>query len=200
MRLLKLFSKESSKRDQIERWVRTYSNELFKFAILRVSNREEAEDLVQVTFLKAYSSFDSFAADSNEKAWLYSILHNSIKDHMAKSARRPIIVDLPDLNDLEILADAGENPEYLLSLKMDLQELEKALTALPEVFAAPLLMHEIGNMKYEEISKTLAIPIGTVMSRLHRARKALLEMMSPSLCDVSEQKSKMKGGEADGLH
>lgn len=187
--------------NEVEKWVVSYSSDLYRFAYLRVGNREEAEDLVQQTFMKAYSSYNNFSAGSNARAWLYVILSNLIKDHATKLSRRPQTVALSERDDLSDLVDTKGTPESILIQKMDLEALEKALLALPEAFATPLLMQEIGGMKYEEIAKSLSIPMGTVMSRMHRARKALFEMLAGNV-DADGQvgnKEKTKGGGEDGM-
>ncbi|MDR3614763.1 MAG: sigma-70 family RNA polymerase sigma factor [Candidatus Obscuribacterales bacterium] len=200
MQLFKLFLHDEPKKKAVERWVKTYGKELYRFAVLRVSSREEAEDLLQQTFLNAYSSFDKLAAGTNEKAWLYTILTNVIRDHLTKLSRRPVTMSLQDSDAVDELGDIKANPEQQLSLKMDLEELSVALASLPEPFVVPLLMHEVGNMKYDEISKSLDIPVGTVMSRLYRARKALFEMLVAKTGTDKKRMSKIiKGGEDDGL-
>lgn len=205
MRIFKFIPKERQKERSVELWVKTYSSELFRFAQLRVNSREESEDLVQQTFAKAYAAFDSFAPGTNEKAWLYTILNNAIKDHLSKLSRRPAVISLPDSEALESLIDTKGDPEARLSRKMDLDELETALALLPEPFVVPLLMHEVGGFKYEQIAKVLSIPVGTVMSRLHRARKALFEMLAAeapigrSSERARESSLERKGAENDGL-
>ncbi len=203
--MFKFNSKAKQKERSVELWVRTYSSELFRFAQLRLNSREEAEDLVQQTFARAYAAFDSFAPGTNEKAWLYTILNNAIKDHLSKLSRRPAAISLADSEVLESLIDSKGDPEAQLSRKMDLEELEAALALLPELFVVPLLMHEVGGFKYEEIAKALSIPVGTVMSRLHRARKALFEMLvgeapfGRTSERARESSLERKGGENDGL-
>jgi RNA polymerase sigma-70 factor (ECF subfamily) len=203
MQLFKqFFSREEPRKKTVESWVRAYAADLFRYAALRVNNREEAEDLVQQTFINAYSSFHRFTPGTNEKAWLYTILTNLIRDHLSKLSRRPLTVPLQDGDVIEDLVDTKSDPEKQLLQKMDLERLAKALAALPEPFSAPLLMHELRNMKYDEIAKSLDIPIGTVMSRLHRARKTLFEMLSEESQtehDKTILKKARKGGEFDGL-
>lgn len=198
--MFRIFAGRKSQ-NEVEKWVVSYGSELYRFAYLRVANREEAEDLVQQTFMKAFSSYNNFSEGSNSRAWLYVILSNLIKDHATKLSRRPQIIALGEKDDLIDLVDTRGTPESILIQKMDLEELEKALSALPEAFATPLLMQEIGGMKYEEIAKSLSIPMGTVMSRMHRARKALFEMLAGKVDADGEvpHKHKAKGGGEDGL-
>ncbi|MBX9939260.1 MAG: sigma-70 family RNA polymerase sigma factor [Candidatus Obscuribacterales bacterium] len=162
-------------------WVKQYSRELYQFAFLRVNKREDAEDLVQVTFIKAYRSYASFRTDSNPRAWLYAILANSIKDHLRKSGMSEI--SLEDESDLlSQLPDPANTPETAL-IEKDEQErqsqaLARGIANLPEQFAAPLLLREVNDLSYKEIADLLSIPIGTVMSRLSRARNALFEIVN----------------------
>jgi RNA polymerase sigma-70 factor, ECF subfamily len=200
MRLFKLFSQDEPRKKTVELWVKTHATELYRFTALRVNSREEAEDLIQQTFINAYSSFDKFAPGTNEKAWLYTILSNVIRDHLTKLSRRPATVPLQDSDTLEELIDTKNDPEQQLLRKMDLEQLAQALASLPEPFAAPLLMHEVGNMKYDEIAKFLDIPIGTVMSRLYRARRALFETLVKQADSTDQNTSRTtRGGETNGL-
>ncbi|HEY9778199.1 MAG TPA: sigma-70 family RNA polymerase sigma factor [Planktothrix sp.] len=201
MQLLKLFSRDEPRKRTIDSWVRTHAAELYRYAALRVNSKEEAEDLLQQTFINAYSSFHRFVPGTNEKAWLYTILSNVIRDHLTKLSRRPATMPLQEGDDSDELQDTKNDPERQLIQKMDLEQLACALASLPEPFCTPLLMHEIRNMKYEEIAKTLDIPIGTVMSRLYRARKALFELMTTEIGTVNEAMppAKRRGGEIDGL-
>ena len=200
MRLFKLFSQDEPRKKKVELWVKTYATELYRFTALRVNSREEAEDLLQQTFINAYSSFDKFAPGTNEKAWLYTILSNVIRDHLTKLSRRPATVPLQDNDTLEELIDTKNDPEQQLLRKMDLEQLSQALASLPEPFAAPLLMHVVGDMKYDQIAKFLDIPIGTVMSRLYRARRALFETLVKQADSTDQNSSRTtSGGETDGL-
>ncbi|HEY9685205.1 MAG TPA: sigma-70 family RNA polymerase sigma factor [Oculatellaceae cyanobacterium] len=203
MNLFKLFSTDEPTR-AVEQWVKRYSSEFYRFAKLRVNSAEEAEDILQQTFAKAYKGFSTFTPGTNERAWLYAILNNAIKDHLVKRSRRPLTVELPDADFLYEAADSRNDPEAQLSLKMDLERLSEGLSALPEPFVTPLLMHTVGGMKYDEIAKTLSIPVGTVMSRLYRARKALFEMLADN--EEREQSGSVekpiqntRGGEKHGL-
>ena len=176
-------------------WVKQYSRELYQFAFLRVNKREDAEDLVQVTFIKAYRAYAGFRSGSNPRAWLYTILANSIKDHLRRSGMSEI--SLEDESDLlSQLPDPANSPETAL-IEKDEQErrsqaLARGIANLPEQFAAPLLLREVNDLSYKEIADLLSIPIGTVMSRLSRARNALFEIMNKESSDPTREKA---GGE-----
>lgn len=173
------FAGSKDKRKQVEGWVKSYSAELHAFALLRLNNHQDAEDILQLTFLKAFRSFDSYKKDSDPRAWLYKIMLNNIIDLARRKARAPVQIDLDDPQLLEtMLADTSKTPESLILEKEKQSRLAGALAAIPEQFATPLIMKEIGNFTYQEIASMLVIPIGTVMSRLSRARKALSDFIN----------------------
>lgn len=201
---------EKRKRRVVDEWVKTYYRELFNFAQLRLASREEAEDALQTTFTRAFRYFDSFRPGTNERAWLYTILNNTIKDQQKKSARQPLMVpiDDPDQELGSVIADPDEDPEIIVAKEMDLTLLAGAIANLPEEFAVPFLMREASDMKYSEIAEALGVPMGTVMSRLHRARKTLVEILSTNKPgakpsgDRSERiidGTSQPGGESHGL-
>ncbi len=171
-----LFFENNRAKKTVESWVKMYSTEFYRYAFLRTRNNEEAEEVVQLTFIKAFRSFHTFNKIQNEKAWLYAILSNNLKDRFRqKSEIESINENLESLN-----LETSESPESLIEKKMELEQLAMGIANLPDHFAQPLLMREIGGMTYKEISEYLDIPIGTVMSRLSRARSALFELLSPN--------------------
>lgn len=174
-----MFADKMSSRKVVEGWVREYSREFYRYAFLRLSSHEEAEDVVQLTFIKAFRSFHTFRKGSNEKAWLYTIMTNTLRDHLRKNTQRPPETSLSDEDELEnMLVDSKDTPDMVLARKMDHERLAGGIANLPELFAAPLLMRDVSDMSYKQIADLLKVPIGTVMSRLSRARKALFELMS----------------------
>ena len=144
-------------------------------------NRADAEDLVQETMLKAFRSYSSFEAGTNLRAWLFRILTNTyINSYNAKKVR-PQESDLGELENLYLykhvpnMADklSGESAEdEVFGLFTD-DEVKSALEELPETFLIPVLLADIHDLSYQEIADILDVPMGTVMSRLHRGRKAL---------------------------
>jgi RNA polymerase sigma-70 factor (ECF subfamily) len=167
------------KHQTVDRWVRTYSSELYRFARVRLSNRDDAEDAVQKTFIKAFKSFENLRQEASERAWLYAILTNVIKDELALAKRRPQTVeDEEALSGLENISDGRDGPDEVMSRQSEFAMVGAALASLPETFSSPLIMREVSDMKYDEIAKALMIPVGTVMSRLYRARKALAEILT----------------------
>ncbi|MEX1038675.1 MAG: sigma-70 family RNA polymerase sigma factor [Acidimicrobiia bacterium] len=158
-----------------------YSKQLYAAAMRMTRNPADAEDLVQETFLKAYRAYDSFTAGTNLKAWLYRILTNTYINKYRKAARRPDEVDLGDVEDLymyrrigsEESAEASRTTEDRVLDGLVESDIKRAVESLPENFRIPVLLADLEGLSYQEIADILEIPIGTVMSRLHRGRKAM---------------------------
>lgn len=158
-----------------------FMDSLYGAALRMTRNPAEAEDLVQETFLKAYRAYDSFTAGTNLRAWLYRILTNTYINKYRKAARRPDEVDLGDVEDLylyrrigsEESAEASRTTEDRVLDGLVESDIKKAVEGLPENFRIPVLLADLEGMSYQEIADILEIPIGTVMSRLHRGRKAM---------------------------
>jgi RNA polymerase sigma-70 factor (ECF subfamily) len=145
---------------------------LYNFACWLTQDRHEAEDLVQETYAKALKGFSSFQPGTNFRAWIYKILRNTfLTSRTGLKATATVPLDLED--DEEDLPTVSETPESILLQRFDGQALQQAMEQLPVNYREVLLLCEVEEMSYQEIATTLAIPIGTVMSRLSRARKAL---------------------------
>ena len=145
---------------------------LYNFACWLTHDREEAEDLVQETYAKALKGFSSFQPGTNFRAWIYKILRNSfLTSRTGLKVTATVPLDLE--GDEQILPRVEETPESILLQRSDWQLVQQALEQLPVVYREVLLLCEVEEMSYQEISATLAIPMGTVMSRLSRARRAL---------------------------
>ena len=141
---------------------------LYNFACWLTQDRHEAEDLVQETYAKALRGFSSFQPGTNFRAWIYKILRNTfLTSRTGLKAAATLPLDLE--GDEEILPTAKGTPESILLQRSDSQLVQQALEQLPVAYREVLLL------SYQEISATLAIPMGTVMSRLSRARRALKE-------------------------
>ncbi|MGH8975680.1 MAG: sigma-70 family RNA polymerase sigma factor, partial [Acidimicrobiia bacterium] len=144
-------------------------------------NPADAEDLVQETYLRAYRAFDSFQEGTNLKAWLYRILTNTFINQYRAAKRRPEQSDIEDVEDLYLYrrlggleaAVAGRSPEAEVLEGIPDAEVKEALESLPEQFRMAVLLADVEGFAYKEIAEILDIPIGTVMSRLHRGRKQL---------------------------
>ena len=160
-----------------ERDALQYSKQLYSAA----RNPADAEDLVQETFLKAYRAYDTFQEGTNLKAWLYRILTNTYINKYRKESRRPNEVDLGDVEDLylyrrigsEDTAEVSRTTEDRVLDGLVESDIKAAVEELPENFRLPVLLADLEGFSYKEIADILDIPIGTVMSRLHRGRKAM---------------------------
>jgi RNA polymerase sigma-70 factor, ECF subfamily len=164
-----------------ERDAMQYARQLYSAAMRMTRNPADAEDLVQETFLKAYRAYHTFEEGTNLKAWLYRILTNTYINKYRKDSRRPSEVDLGSVEDLylyrnigsEESAEAARTTEDRVLDGLVEADIKKAVEDLPENFRLPVLLADLEGFSYKEISDILDIPIGTVMSRLHRGRKAM---------------------------
>ena len=154
---------------------------LYNFAFHLTLNEEDANDLVQDTFLKAYRFIDSYERGTNAKAWLFQILKNSFINEYRRKVRHPGEVDYEDYIAYQDSDEAGHVGE--LDLRDDVfkgligDEVTKALNDLPVDFRTVILLSDVEGFSYEEIAKIIDIPIGTVRSRLHRARNLMKEKL-----------------------
>ena len=151
-------------------------------AALRMTRKPaDAEDLVQETYLKAYRGFEGFELGTNLKAWLYRILTNTYINRYRQQKRRPTETDIDDVEDFYLYRRLGGIDEARISKSAEDSlfelftddEVKNALEDLPEQFRMAVLLADVEGFSYKEIAEILDIPIGTVMSRLHRGRKAL---------------------------
>lgn len=165
-----------------ERDAMEFAPQLYAAALRMTRNPADAEDVVQETFLKAYRGYHTFQEGTNLKAWLYRILTNTYINRYRKQSRRPQEVELGELQDVYLYkrrddvgttggASRSAESEALAGL-VD-TEVRDAVEGLPEHFRLPVLLADVEGFSYKEIAEILDIPIGTVMSRLHRGRKAL---------------------------
>lgn len=153
-----------------------YREQLLKTALRLTRNREDAEDLVQETFLKAFRHWQGFQPGTNLKAWLFKILKNTFINHYRRQKAVPPQADFADLEEnfeAQILVEPEKSPEdELLDRSWD-QEVLAAVKKLPHNYKVVVLLSDIEGYSYKEIAEILAIPLGTVMSRLYRGRRAL---------------------------
>ena len=167
-------SQESLPSASFEKLAMPHFEPLYNFACWLTHDRQEAEDLVQETYAKALKGFSSFRPGTNFRAWIYKILRNAFLT--SRSGLAAATTDQLDLEgEAQDLPTTTETPESILLQRADRQLLQQALEQLPVAYREVLLLCEVEEMSYQEISATLSIPIGTVMSRLSRARKALRE-------------------------
>jgi len=150
-------------------------DQLYNFARWLTQDTAEAEDLVQETYAKALRGFSSFQLDTNFRAWMYRILRNSF---LSSRTGLKTMVAIDEETDEKLLPAEKTTPESILMEQAGREQVQQALTELAVPFREILLLCEVEEMSYQEISETLGIPIGTVMSRLSRARKALRTLLS----------------------
>jgi RNA polymerase sigma-70 factor (ECF subfamily) len=158
-----------------------FTRQLYSAAMRMTRNAADAEDLVQETYLKAYRAYHTFQEGTNLKAWLYRILTNTYINKYRRDSRRPSEVDLGTVEDLylyrrlgsEESAEAARTTEDRVLDGLVESDIKSAVEELPESFRMPVLLADLEGFSYKEIAEILDIPIGTVMSRLHRGRKAM---------------------------
>jgi len=147
-------------------------DQLYNFAHWLTQDATEAEDLVQETYTKALRGFSGFEAGTNFRAWMFRILRNTFLTSRS-GLKSATIQD----QELDAMPSNHPTPEAILIQQADRELVQQALTQLAVPFREILLLCEVEEMSYEEIAQVLAIPIGTVMSRLYRARKALRSLL-----------------------
>ena len=146
-------------------------DQLYNFAHWLTQNREEAEDLVQETYAKALKGFSSFQPGTNFRAWIYRILRNTfLTSRTGLKATATIPLEQEEGADLAV---ETETPETIFLERANAHQLQTAIDELPLPFREVLLLCELEEMSYQELAETLSIPLGTVMSRLSRARRML---------------------------
>lgn len=158
-----------------------HADALYTFAFHLTYNEEDANDLVQDTFFKSYRFIDSYERGTNAKAWLFKILKNSFINEYRRKTKRPNEVDYEDFIAYQ---DADESVGIgAVDLRVEMfqdmmsDEITKAINMLPADFRTVILLCDVEDFTYEEIAKIVDIPVGTVRSRLHRARNMLKDML-----------------------
>ncbi|CAB4368061.1 MAG: sigma-70 family RNA polymerase sigma factor [Actinobacteria bacterium] len=162
-----------------------YAPQLFSTALRMTRNRSDAEDLVQETYIKGWRSFHTFQEGTNLRAWLFRIMTNTYINKYNAQKRKGTEVELDDIEELFLYKRLGSIDQSQLSSSAEDQMLElftddevkNAIESLPEDFRIPVLLSDVDGFSYKEISEMLEIPMGTVMSRLHRGRKAMQKML-----------------------
>ena len=162
-----------------ERVTLPHLSHLYTSAFYLTKDRDEAEDLVQETYLRAFRFFDKFEPETNSRAWLLSIMQNLFINRYRQKKREPATVDWEMVDEVyESMVEQGEkaesiNPEnHLISQFMD-EEVEKAVRELPEEFRTAIVLVDIEELSYEETAKVMESPVGTVRSRVSRGRRLL---------------------------
>src|SRR6266516_7264218 len=150
---------------------------LYNFARWLVHNQNDAEDLVQETYLKALRSFASFQPGTNFRAWIFQILRNTFLSSCSKLERRMTVAMMDSEEDSPVLCATSVTPESLLIERSGNDAVRCAIEHLPVIFREVILLCDVEDTSYREIAEILSIPIGTVMSRLARARKGIRESL-----------------------
>jgi RNA polymerase sigma-70 factor (ECF subfamily) len=175
-----------------------FMSALYSAALRMTRNPADAEDLVQETYLRAYRGFGGFQEGTNLKAWLYKILTNTFINSYRAKKRRPEQEQLDDVEDFYLYrrlggleaVDADRGPEAEVLDSIPEEQVKRALEELPEQFRIAVLLADVEGFSYKEIAEITDVPIGTVMSRLHRGRKALQKR----LWDLAEERGLVPSG------
>ena len=174
-----------AERDDFPEQAMQYAPQLYSAAMRLTRNSADAEDLVQDTYLRAWRSFSTFQEGTNLRAWLYRILTNSFINKYRAKQRRPDETGMDNIEDLYLYKRMGtldsalgnrSAEDTMFDMFTD-DEVKAALEALPENFRIPVLLADVEGFAYKEIAEMLDIPVGTVMSRLHRGRKGMHKLL-----------------------
>lgn len=163
--------------------VRKYQHKVVKLLARFVYGRVEVEDVAQEAFIKAYRAIGGFRGDSAFYTWLYRIAVNTAKNHLVSQKRGPMITDT-DLAELEVMDEASHlreigTPENAMLTDEIARTVQATISALPEDLRTAISLREFDGLSYEEIAEVMECPIGTVRSRIFRAREAIDEQLTP---------------------
>ena len=151
----------------------SHIDSLFGTALRLTRRAADAEDLVQDTYLKAFRASHQFARGTNLKAWLFTILHNTFRNMRRHDGRNPVDVDSDAVDSAAADIQGSPSPEQILARATLDADLQAALDGLPEAFRQAVWLRDVEELSYAEMAEVLGIPIGTVMSRISRGRRAL---------------------------
>lgn len=173
--------------------VSKYQRKLMRLVCRLVHDQAEAEDVVQEAFIKAYRALPNFRGESAFYTWLYRIGVNTAKNHLVTQGRRAPTSTEADIEEAETFVDADglrdiNTPESLLASKQIAETVNSAMSSLPEELRNAITLREIEGLSYDEIAEVMLCPIGTVRSRIFRAREAIAEKLRPMLGTSLDQR------------
>jgi len=181
------------KRESFEKEALVHLDVLYRVALRLTSNPSDADDLVQETMLKAYRSWDQYQQGTNAKAWLLTILRHAFINEYRRRVRHPETVDVDAIEPFAVFPDVqDEDPQGAFFDKIVDDQVLKAIDQLPVVFRETLVLSDVEGMSYQEIADILKVPVGTVKSRLFRAR----HLLQAKLYDYAVEMGYIKGSPA----
>ncbi|HEY3279190.1 MAG TPA: sigma-70 family RNA polymerase sigma factor [Gemmatimonadales bacterium] len=162
------------KRESFEREALVHLDALYRVALRLTGNAADADDLVQETMLKAYRAWHQYEKGTNAKGWLLTILRHAFINEYRRRTRHPETVDVDTIEPFAVFSEIqDDDPQGAFFDRIVDDEVLKAIDQLPEAFRETLVLSDVEGMSYQEIAKILEIPVGTVKSRLFRARQLL---------------------------